>query len=1653
MSQKVQWGSDALPVDRTLDRVLYEIRCSDALDGLLLDSVSEQEVIEDAEGLLTLDALVSPYARLPRKMELLRVVMERTGHDVKPLAVQITQPFKQRGVANVAAIFELSDGQTVSIYFHNPDVTPNKMAPADEVISWKWLLNKRDITIVVAPERGIDLNLRDVARRIMRLAERNSAAFQRVNAKRAERMESIRSLKGEIAELENELDTAQHDLEVAHVAAEDAARARALAAAQAERDEQEVRHAPATDIEASPGESGIDTDEPHEPEQPELDVPNQPHEPGGDGDAAADVSHPNTELTASAEPITLRGNELGDFPDTDEGRTALRAAAKDFLMAMRGEWIECAVLKQSVEIRKRGINETIPFSANPKKLKLIPAIRRLIETAQESVEEPNHKRGSKPDVRRYFLLKNTVALDGETVRVAVLIEEDSNGLLHYDLLVDRAETKTTLDSSSAVLVPERSQDNDSWHPDASNIDSQGIDVNEAALDSVVEGALVLNLFIDEEENAIASRDEASAVSAKSQVVQPDTEDASSVDAKIPFHKMTPDQQRAAMAAEKSVVSDEQVDQFLAAWGGLTTDYMTAGYRVVGRIVAGAPDAFRVETGKVEAVSPDGMTTTEATADQVDELRDAMRGGQVQVELYRRWGGSVDAAKPIKVLHQATDKFKPFEGKFELPSAPAASDDFDPTTPEQHAGEVDGEAMVEAARRAQAPDVSPEADVPVVVAGNELGDFPDTEEGKVELRAAAREYLRSLRGKLVPCPALGKPVEIRQRGIKETLAFSADPRKLKLIAAIEKIIGAGKNPVREVNHKLGAKPTVDAYYHLESAAVLNGNPLALQLVIEEDKGGTLYYDFLIDRGEAKTKTALDSSSAAFVPQSIPDHNSGDGDENTLADVDSSVKTLDSADDEGGDMVLNLFIVGDEAVDVLPASAAAQADAENALGASDDTATDDDGLSDDPNSPNYRYRDTGYIADSRKEKAANLIFSARKTGQRLRASDIDFDTIEHNPRQAKEMLVKANLFGKTDWQALQDAGMEPAAGFLIDKIYASIAPAPAEDSPGARRDYAIGLESIRDRLQSVKTVAQVLEVVAEIRDELNGTMLRPDEAEQYELLTEQMREMSTQVRALDGSSNAVHQEAQEARSALYTAERALEQRKRRGWSISDEQQRTVDEAKTLADGLWSQFGTIRADVNPKIEALREQITGMSREREALVKAARTRNLVENQTTRSWLTFGERFVKLVHYRSFRGSGSFAGHVTNAKVGKIPDWSWADKERPTAPRDATRQEVNFQLRVADQFERRGGAPVSVNSTQALKDMLGLRDVQSGNWVLKDPNSAKFHVEQTAAAMSDLADMLGIEVSALSLGGRLGMAFGARGTGGKNAARAHYEPVHRVVNLTKMGGGGCLGHELFHAIDNILHELVKEEASGGKNDFVTMNPDLLPPGPIRDAVVELREAMLTGDNRLTERIDFSEQDVRVAHVNVDSPRNALARAIKDAGGAEAAVLAVDAYFGSRSDPRSLKNRKSWRKLAAAFYATPGETSAHLKTGQAVSSFAKEAAILDNGSYGKYWSSHEEMAARGFQSWLEDKLASLDRRNDYLSVYADNQYHVDPLFGTEWKPYPEGDERTRINAAFDRLFGAIAEGQVFEKAASNPALLDAIFGDAEMAGSATALAE
>lgn len=220
---KVLWNSQAEPITKPLHAIMYELRVEDADAGLMLDSLSMADLMADPDitAAPVLDAMVAEVGRLQPKMEALKRIMEAAGATVKPTEMNISDPVRYRGVAQVMVIFTMSDGQTVSVWFHNPDTTPAKLMPLDELISWKWMLNKKDVTIVVAPEKGRDLNPREVARRIMRLVERNTEAFKKANARTAERAAELKALDAEIAGLETRLDELGRQIEVAKVQAEE----------------------------------------------------------------------------------------------------------------------------------------------------------------------------------------------------------------------------------------------------------------------------------------------------------------------------------------------------------------------------------------------------------------------------------------------------------------------------------------------------------------------------------------------------------------------------------------------------------------------------------------------------------------------------------------------------------------------------------------------------------------------------------------------------------------------------------------------------------------------------------------------------------------------------------------------------------------------------------------------------------------------------------------------------------------------------------------------------------------------------------------------------------------------------------------------------------------------------------------------------------------------------------------------------------------------------------------------------------------------------------------------------------------------------------------------------------------------------------------
>ncbi|HAV9703858.1 TPA: hypothetical protein JLH00_004943 [Escherichia coli] len=121
--------------------------------------------------------------------------------------------------------------------------------------------------------------------------------------------------------------------------------------------------------------------------------------------------------------------------------------------------------------------------------------------------------------------------------------------------------------------------------------------------------------------------------------------------------------------------------------------------------------------------------------------------------------------------------------------------------------------------------------------------------------------------------------------------------------------------------------------------------------------------------------------------------------------------------------------------------------------------------------------------------------------------------------------------------------------------------------------------------------------------------------------------------------------------------------------------------------------------------------------------------------------------------------------------------------------------------------------SPEQFSDAFGFRGVQFGNYVEGPRRQADLN--RAYDSLHDLAEVLNVPTKALSLNGRLGLAFGARG---KGKAAAHYEPGEVAINLTKGNGPGALAHEWFHSLDNYFGRY--DVSSDGKitsgGDFMT---------------------------------------------------------------------------------------------------------------------------------------------------------------------------------------------------------------------------------------------
>jgi hypothetical protein len=317
---------------------------------------------------------------------------------------------------------------------------------------------------------------------------------------------------------------------------------------------------------------------------------------------------------------------------------------------------------------------------------------------------------------------------------------------------------------------------------------------------------------------------------------------------------------------------------------------------------------------------------------------------------------------------------------------------------------------------------------------------------------------------------------------------------------------------------------------------------------------------------------------------------------------------------------------------------------------------------------------------------------------------------------------------------------------------------------------------------------------------------------------------------------------------------------------------------------------------------------------------------------------------------------------------WTWA--ATPTTPPKARGERFKFERPAVVDTVRKGGRPIPpVITSERVERDFALQGTQYGKW-MNDNESDRIEASMYGSLL-DLADVLGVPDRAVSFGGRLAFSFGARGSG--NFA-AHYEPLRKVINMTRTQGAGAVAHEWGHAFDHWLGDDGKQ----GRDAYVSVRgqPTVHGGPAVQAAIDALLDAMHGADVKTLEKQrDKAELAWRAAWRAAPSSIDAASSPV---------VQAARAHYEALTE-RWREARRSGGK--ASNYATNSKKA------------------------GDYYARPWEMFARAFEAYAEDTLADAGR----LSTYFVNGTRSTALASV----YPAGDERTAINAAFRALLNAV----------------------------------
>jgi len=305
-----------------------------------------------------------------------------------------------------------------------------------------------------------------------------------------------------------------------------------------------------------------------------------------------------------------------------------------------------------------------------------------------------------------------------------------------------------------------------------------------------------------------------------------------------------------------------------------------------------------------------------------------------------------------------------------------------------------------------------------------------------------------------------------------------------------------------------------------------------------------------------------------------------------------------------------------------------------------------------------------------------------------------------------------------------------------------------------------------------------------------------------------------------------------------------------------------------------------------------------------------------------------------------------------------------------------------------------------------GYKYVELGNWV-KD-NEAYYHIGNFIGAMKDLEDILGFDMKKLNQKAWLSISFGARG---RKGAVAHYEPLRKLIALTKKDGDGSVAHEFFHYLDNVIMEFLTKDKdkrrywdlylSGAKNGKTFFNSYFFKADEVwktrieqlisefysilrdKESKTEIRDIMF-----LPKKYNWYYPWLKALY---DRAENEGIEKNKDK------IEKVLEYMREKEEGWDMDTIMKYLQNLADMTQENVVVKEPIKI--VWNEYYNNSKIM--GDYGVY---PTELFARAFESYVLDKLKEKGMYNNYL--VAENA----------WNPvYPQGEERKAYNKVFDKI--------------------------------------